>query len=490
MTVHTETLLAPVALSNYIDGQWVEGGGAEVCSRNPTRPDELVGQFRYATLEGMEHALASGEKASAMWRAMPIDQRARILRAASQILDHRADIIARDICRELGRPLKACRGEVARASTVLRYFAHDAETATGSVYASPRGSEQIFTERRPLGQVLCITPWNVPLAIPAWKIAPALIHGNTVLWKPSDLTPLIARHLAESLAEAGLPPGVLNLVYAEPEVTESAIRDPRISAVSFTGSTPVGQHLRKVGAEAGIDVLAEMGGKNAAVVLKDADIEWAVDQTVSAAMGWSGQRCTATSRVIIEKPIFEEFLRLFVEKVAALEVGDPSVDPDVGPVVSQRQFDSIATILRAGLAQGGRVVVGGVPERDVNGGYFVKPTVIVDIDVDNPLYREEIFGPVAVIVPAENVADALALANDGPYGLSGSVFTSNLEALSAILDEFDVGVLHVNSESTGADVHVPFGGFGASGTSHKEMGESARDFFTKTRTIYMRAGRP
>lgn len=490
MAHHTKDLSFEVELAHFIDGQRISGDGDSVINSNPAQPAEPVSRFRYLSRQGLDDALAAGERAFAEWRATTMHDRARILQVAANLLEDRVEALACDIAREQGRPLSVCKGEVVRAATVLRYFATESDAATGAIYASPRSGERIFTDRVPLGQIFCITPWNVPLAIPAWKIAPALVHGNTVLWKPSDVTPLTASRLMDVFSEAGLPPGVLNLVYAEPDVAEIAIRDHRIKAVSFTGSTRVGQHIRKIGADVGIDVLAEMGGKNAAVVLKDADVDWAVEQILGATMGWSGQRCTATSRVIVEDQLYEDFLSRFRVKVDGLKMDDPLSDPDLGPVASAQQFDSIAALLRRGLDEGGKAVVGGVPTREDDEGYFVSPTIITGVEPANPLFTEEIFGPVAVVVSAPDIDAALSMANDGPYGLSGSVFTSNLESLETALDRFDVGVLHVNSESTGAEVHVPFGGFGASGTPHKELGESAHEFFTKTRTVYVRAGRP
>lgn len=490
MTRPATDFRSEVEVSNFIDGNRVEGDGEQVVNSNPAHPSEIVSCFRYLSRQELDDALTAGERAAAEWRETTIHDRAGILRTAAQLLDDRVDELARDIAREQGRPLNVCKGEVARASAVLRYFANESNASTGAVYASPRKGERILTDRVPLGQVMCITPWNVPLAIPAWKIAPALVHGNTVLWKPSDVTPLVASRLMDVFHEAGLPSGVLNLIFATPDIAETAIRDRRIKAVSFTGSTPVGQHIRKVGAEAGIDVLAEMGGKNAAIVLNDADLEWAIEQILGATMGWSGQRCTATSRVLVEDGIYDDFLSRFRDKVEALTVEDPLLDPDLGPVASARQFDSIAELLKRGLDQGGEAVVGGIPTRGEDDGHFVSPTVVTGVGPENALFTEEIFGPVAVVVRVPDLDAALSMANDGPYGLSGSVFTSNLESLETALSRFDVGVLHVNSESTGAEVHVPFGGFGASGTPHKELGESAHEFFTKTRTIYVRAGRP
>jgi len=479
-------------LSSFVNGEWIRGEGELVTSVNPARPSQIVSSYRTVTDTTVENALCAGASAQTSWQTTPSHVRAQILRATADLLEERLQNIAQELSAEQGKPISVCRGEVGRAAAIFRYFSHDADTATGAMYASPRAGERIFTDRVPVGQVLCITPWNVPLGIPAWKIAPALAHGNTVLWKPSDVTPLIAVRLVEALNDAGLPAGVLNLILGHPEQAERALRDPRIAACTFTGSTAVGRHLIKIGAEHHTDVLAEMGGKNAAIVLADADLEWAADQIVSAAMGWSGQRCTATSRIVVETSVSDEFTSLLLERVEKLIIGDPAdTTTDIGPVSTERQFDSIASLLATGVSQGARILTGGIPQqRDDSDGFFIAPTVLDLASPDNVLFSKEIFGPVAVITTADSAREALTLANEGEYGLSGSIFTSSIERAFVLMESFEVGVLHINSESCGADTHVPFGGFNASGTHHKEMGEQARDFYTKIRTVYLRGGRP
>jgi acyl-CoA reductase-like NAD-dependent aldehyde dehydrogenase len=474
-------------LAHYINGEWVQGDGDLQHTVNPARPEHFVSSWYAATNQIVDDALAAGAQAAESWRATTPHQRAEILRRTADLIEARTDEIAQNLADEQGKVLFVCRSEVGRAAAIFRYFSHDADTATGSMYNSPRRGERIFTDRVPVGQVLCITPWNVPLGIPAWKIAPALAHGNTVLWKPSDVTPLVSVRIVEALAEAGLPAGVLNVFLGRPEQAERALRDPRIAACTFTGSTAVGQHLRKLGAERGIDVLAEMGGKNAAIVLADADLPWAAAQVVAAAMGWSGQRCTATSRIIVEKPVVDEFTELLIDRVNRLTVAAPNeFGADIGPVSTERQFASISASIAQGVEQGAQVLAGGVPQRGECDGFFIAPTLLGRVDTDNILFRQELFGPVAAIIGADDATHALALANEGEYGLSGSIFTTNIDFALTLMDGFDVGVIHINAESCGADTHVPFGGFGASGTRHKEMGEQARDFYTKIRTVYIR----
>jgi alpha-ketoglutaric semialdehyde dehydrogenase len=477
-------------LHHYIGGQWRSGAGAHTVNLQPARPTEASSEYNLATDADVDAALSSGKQSFDGWRRTPMHERARILLRTAELIERDLESLAELITVEQGKAIATSRGEVGRAAGIFRYFSHDADSPTGSLYASPRRGERILTDRGPIGQILCITPWNVPIAIPAWKLAPALAHGNTVLWKPSPVTPAIAMRLVRLLEEAGLPSGVVNLFLGTAGQAEAALRDPRIKGCTFTGSTAVGRHLMAVGAKCGIDVLAEMGGKNAAIVLADADLPWAASQITAAAMEWSGQRCTATSRVIVESAVADEFTGLLAEVVAELPVGDP-MDPvtKVGPVATKHQFDSIANMLTSGIESGAAPIVGGIPRRSSTDGYFVAPTLLTGVSQSNVLFTNEVFGPVAAIVTAESVEDAFTLANQGTYGLSGSLFTASIDRALMALDEFDIGILHINSESTGADPHVPFGGFGDSGSHHKEMGELARDFFTKTRTVYLRGSR-
>lgn len=475
-------------IKSYIAGEWVGGEGQEHEDLNPARPFEAIARFSLIGQEQFERALDAGRQAGASWKTTLIHERARILKRAAGLLLERRDAIAGDISLEQGKNLAVARGEVARAAALLEYFAHEADVAKGELYASPRVDEQIFTTSTPVGQVLAITPWNVPLALPAWKIAPALVHGNTVVWKPSTDTPLIATHLLEALNDAGLPAGVCNLVLADGATGERMLKDSRVDACTFTGSTGIGRHLMRVGAERGIKVLAEMGGKNAAIICADADIPWAVDQVISASMGWTGQRCTATSRLLIERSVYEEVLDRVVKAAEGMRVGDPlQGDIDLGPLSTERQFKGVQAAIRNARHNGSQIVTGSQGEDSPEHGWFVRPTVVTEVRPSDDVFMEEIFGPVLSVVAFDNLEEAFELANLGRYGLSGSMFTGSLEKAFDAIEKLDSGVLHVNSESCGADPHVPFGGIKDSGTAHREMGVMAREFYTQTRTIYLRS---
>ncbi len=476
-------------LKSFVDGTWTAGTGREVTDTNPARPDDVLATFRLIDADEATRAVEVAARASPGWRATPFHERGAILARAAALLDERADRYGSELTREEGKTLAEGIGEVRRAAQVFRYYAAEANQPQGAIYAAPRAGEQIWSVSVPVGVVALITPWNFPIAIPAWKLAPAVAYGNTVVWKPASLVPLIAVRLVEVLEQAGMPPGACNLVLGDGRVGSALVANPLTRACSFTGSTEVGKRLVALGAETGTKIQAEMGGKNAAIVLGDADIDLAVDQVLSGAMKSTGQKCTATSRAVVERAVHDEFVGRLAERVRTLRVGDPS-SPDtyMGPLASSEQHTSVLEYLQIGAQEGARAVVGGNGIDSDDGGYFVEPTVFVDVRPDHRIYLEEVFGPVLAVVPADDGDDAFDLANRGPYGLSGGIFTRDLGRVLEAVEKFDVGVLHVNSETPGADPHVPFGGMKDSGTSAREMGKAARDFYTESKTVYVRAG--
>jgi alpha-ketoglutaric semialdehyde dehydrogenase len=476
-----------IALRSHVDGAWVEGDGAELLDHDPSRPARLVARGRLIGNGGIEAAISAAAAAGPAWRRTSIHERARLLVAAAAILERDAERLARELTGEQGKTLGESRAEVARAARVLRYNAGLADAADGEVYASTRPGERVLTTRVPAGVVALITPWNVPLAIPAWKLAPALLWGNTIVWKPARLVPLLAQRLMEALVEAGLPAGVCNLVLAGSDAGDVLLADERVRVCSFTGSTAVGRHLVGLGAAHGTRVHAEMGGKNAAIVLADADIEWAAGQIVSGAMLSTGQRCTATSRVYVERPVYEQLVDAVVARTAALRTGDPRhADTDFGPLASAgRRRDVLAHF--AAAQRDATVLTGGDAHGEADGGYFVQATVVVDVAPDHGLLVDELFGPLVACVPVDDFAEAVTRSNASRYGLSGAVFTKDMARVLEALDELEVGVLHINSETCGADPHVPFGGVKDSGTALREMGLGAREMFSEIRTAYLRS---
>ena len=472
-------------LRSLAGGEWLDGPSAP--DLNPARPSEVVAEVRLADAAGARRAVEAARAAFPAWRSTPAPARGEVLRRAAELLDARAAEVGREFAREEGKTLAEAVGEVRRAVAILRYFAGQTLEPDGETYPSASPLTLLYARREPVGVVLAITPWNFPIAIPAWKIAPALAYGNTVVWKPAEPTPLTSVRLLEALREAGLPDGVLNLVLGRgSEVGDALTGHPEVDAITFTGSNPVGRAIQRRAVERGARVQLEMGGKNPAVVLADADLDQAAVQVARGAFLSAGQKCTATSRVVVERTVLEPF----AERLAALardwRLGDP-LDPatQVGPVVSRPALDSILGYLERGRADGGRFLAGGGRAERLGDGYFVEPTVVAGLDASSRLVREEIFGPVAALLPADGFADAVAQANDTAYGLSASLFTRDLGAALRFAQEVRAGVVKINQESAGVELQVPFGGMKESSSGSREQGKVARDFFTQWKTVYL-----
>lgn len=482
-----------VTLEHLVAGSWFSGTGDTLRSLNPADPSITIAEGGVACTSDVDDAVVAAAEAGPLWAATPIHQRGAVLSAAADIVDRQADSWGVELAAEEGKTKAEAVGEVRRAAQILRYYGNEGDRQSGEIYSSPRAGEQILVTRKPVGVVGVITPFNFPIAIPAWKIAPALVYGNSVVWKPASTVPLLAMRLAQALCDAGLPAGVLNLLVGGADIGDAIVSHGGVDAVTFTGSTGIGRRIASSAAARGVPVQAEMGGKNAAVVLDDADLDLAVDQVMLGAFRSTGQKCTATSRLIITGGIADRFLQALNERAAALVVGDPTDDrTQMGPVVSESAVKSIRAGVEAAAAQGATTLVGGGPYTDgpLAQGYFVAPTIVELDDTGADIWTDELFGPVLTVCRATDPEHAFALANDSEFGLSAAVFTQDLTVVLAAVDQIDVGVLHVNSESAGADPHVPFGGAKKSGLGPKEQGTSAREFFTHTTTVYLRGGRP
>jgi len=472
-------------LRSLAGGEWLDGRAAP--DLNPARPAEAVAEVRLADAAGAERAVQAARAAFPAWRATPAPARGEVLRRAADLLEARAAEVGREFAREEGKTLGEAVGETRRAVGILRYFAGQTLEPDGETYPSASPLTLLYARREPVGVVLAITPWNFPIAIPAWKIAPALAYGNTVVWKPAELTPLTSVRLLEALREAGLPDGVLNLVLGRgADVGDALTGHPEVDAVTFTGSNSVGRAIQRRVVERGAKVQLEMGGKNPAVVLADADLDLATQQVARGAFLSAGQKCTATSRVVVDRSIMEPFAERLAEVARSWKLGDP-LDPEtqVGPVVSGAAMESILGYLERGHAEGGRFLAGGGRAERLGDGYFVEPTVVAGLDAASTLVREEIFGPVAALLPADGFEDALAQANDTVYGLSASLFTRDLGAALRFAQEVRAGVVKINQESAGLELHVPFGGMKESSSGSREQGKVAREFFTQWKTVYL-----
>ncbi|WP_232715088.1 aldehyde dehydrogenase family protein [Gordonia metallireducens] len=478
-------------LVNLIDGQWVEGEDTQLVSTSPTYPDVVVAEGRRASTRQVDAAVDAARRGFAVWSEMTTHERGAVLIRAAGILERDAERLGAELTREEGKTLAEGIGEVQRAAQILRYYGAEGDRDAGEVFSSPRKGERILVTRKPIGTVGVITPFNFPIAIPAWKIAPALIYGNTVVWKPAETVPLLAVRLAQALVEAGLPAGVLNLTVGDRAIGNSIVNHPGIDAITFTGSTAVGRGIAAAAASRGVPVQAEMGGKNAAIVLGDADLDLAVQQIMLGAFRSTGQKCTATSRLVVTDDVADELLAALSKAAADLVVGDPlDASTEMGPVITASAHDSIRSGIAGAIEQGATVLNGGdhAPVEAPESGYFLSPTILELPSPDLNIWRDELFGPVLSVVRVSSVDEAFRVADDGEYGLSAALFTQDLTRALAAVDDIDVGILHVNSESAGADPHVPFGGAKKSGYGSKEQGRAAREFFTHTTTVYLRGG--
>jgi aldehyde dehydrogenase (NAD+) len=484
----TETIDAPSrsARLNYVGGAWVPASSGETYTKpNPMRPSETVGEFSSSSEADAEAAVAAAKEAFADWAALPMARRAGYLTAAAAVLEARVEQVAQDMTLEMGKPLRESRGEAGRASQILRFAASEAFRSVGEHFEQAATGAQVSTRRRPVGVVALITPWNFPLAIPVWKLAPALIYGNTVVLKLAYEAPLTGLHIAEAFAEAGLPAGVLNVLTGRGSTVGAAlVRDPRVRAISFTGSVATGTSVRDEATKLGKRVQLELGGHNPLIVMGDADLDRAVEASYAGAFWSAGQKCTATRRIYVQDEVYETFREKLLARIDRGKVGDPT-DPDteVGPIVSEKQFDEIIEAIERGKKEGGTVAAGG--ERADDNGWLIAPTVFEGVGDKAFLSCEEVFGPVTSLYRFKTLDEAMERANDSEFGLSAAIFTTGLAAATRFGNEAQAGLLHVNSQTAGADVHVPFGGIKSSGFGPHEQGRAAIEFYTETVTLYV-----
>jgi len=473
------------AASNYVGGEWSPSrSGRTYEKRNPARPSELIGEFPASGAEDVDAAVGAAAAAYPAWSRLPAAGRAAVLLRAADALEASVEQIARDMTREMGKPIREARLEAARGAQILRYFAGEAWRPKGELYEQSATGATVYTLRRSLGVVGLITPWNFPAAIPVWKTAPALIYGNTVVLKLAQEAPLTGLHIARAFDEAELPAGVLNVVVGRgSEVGAPLVRHPDVRAISFTGSVPVGREVREEATRLGKRVQLELGGHNPLIVLADAPLGRAAEAAYAGAFWSAGQKCTATRRIFVQDTVYDDFRRLLLERIERGRVGDPS-DPEteVGPLVNERQLEDVLAAIARGRDEGGIVLAGG--ERAEGQGYLVPPTLFEDVADDAMLSCEEVFGPVTSLYRFATLDEALERANAVEFGLSASIFTSSLESAQRFVDGLEAGILHVNSQTAGADVHVPFGGIKSSGFGPHEQGRAALEFYTEVVTVY------
>jgi alpha-ketoglutaric semialdehyde dehydrogenase len=474
---------------NYINGEWVKGT-AVFEDRNPADTGEVVGSFVKGTAQDIDDAASAAAAALPGWSGASGPSRGNILFRAADILDKKFDQVSADMTREEGKTLPEAKGEVRRAINILRYFAGEGSRMPGMLVPSERDRVHMFALRKPIGVTGLITPWNFPSAIPAWKLAPALICGNTVVLKPASAAPLSAWRIVEALHEAGLPKGVVNFVAGSGgELGQALVGAKPLKAVSFTGSCQIGNWLHVEASKRRLRIQLEMGGKNPTIVLADADFPSAVENVVNAAFFSTGQKCTATSRAIVEDAIYDRFVAAVVERTRKLKVGN-GMEPgiEIGPCVDQAQMETVLHYIEVGRkesgeprAGGGRLTAGALAK-----GWFVEPTVFADVREQDTIACEEIFGPVLAIMRARNFEDAMGIANNIPFGLSSSIQTTNLSRAFEYIYRAEAGLLTVNLPSAGVEYQLPFGGSKDSSFGPKEQGPAALEFYSDYKTVYLK----
>jgi aldehyde dehydrogenase (NAD+) len=484
------TAVAPRIFKNFINGEWVESrSGKAYENRNPADTDELIGMFASSIDEDMDIAVDAAKEAYKTWRLVPAPKRAEILFRAAELLLQRKEDFSKDMTREMGKILAEARGDVQEAIDMTYYMAGEGRRLFGQTTPSELPNKVAMSVRQSIGVCGMITPWNFPMAIPSWKMMPALISGNTVVLKPAEDTPLSSYHLVQVLTEAGVPHGVVNLVSGDgPNAGAPLSQHKDVPVVSFTGSSAVGRLIAMACAPDFKHCSLEMGGKNIIIVMEDANLDLAVDGAVWGGFGTTGQRCTAASRVGVHKSIYKEFIERFVTRVKALKVGnglDP--DTDMGPCINEQQLKTVMNYVEIGKAEGAKLLTGG---NRLNGGpyakgWFHEPTVFGDCSPEMRIAQEEIFGPVVSVIPIESLEHAVDVANGVPYGLSASIYTRNVNRAFQATRDLYTGIVYVNAPTIGAETHLPFGGTKQTGNGHREAAIAAIDFFTEWKTVYI-----
>ncbi len=483
----TETLTGAPAL-NYVGGEWRESvAGNAYEKRSPWRPSVVTGVYPASDAADARAAVDAAGEAFAGWSSTPSPTRAAYFTKAAAAIEARAEQVAQDMTAEMGKPIREARMETLRAAQILRYAAGEAWRPIGEMYEPSVADQRLYTLRRPLGVVGLITPWNFPIAIPVWKLAPALIYGNTLVLKLGYEAPRTGLHVAECFAEAGLPAGVLNVLTGSgSKVGAEIVSNAGVRAISFTGSVPVGRSVRDEATSRNCRVQLELGGHNPLIVSASAELDRAAEAAYAGAFWSAGQKCTATRRILVEDSVYDAFRDKLLARVAAGKVGDPTdSEIEVGPVVNESAMGDILGAIGRARGDGGTVLAGG--ERADDEGYLIAPTVFEGLADDAELSCEEVFGPVTSLYRYTTFDEAIERANAVPFGLSAAIFTRDLRETQRFTSEIQAGIVHVNSQTAGADVHVPFGGVKGSAWGPHEQGRAAIDFYTESVTVYQDA---
>jgi alpha-ketoglutaric semialdehyde dehydrogenase len=474
---------------NYISGAWTPSvSGRTFENRNPADNDEVIGLFQDSTVADVEAAVEAAVKAYDSWRLVPAPKRAELLLAAAARLVEQKETFACEMTREMGKVLEETRGDVQEAIDMTQFMAGEGRRQYGQTVPSELRDKFAMSVRQPLGVCSMITPWNFPMAIPSWKIAPALVCGNTVVFKPATLTPLSAVNFVKVLEEVGIPPGVVNLVTGGPDIGTRLTTHDEVKVISFTGSTAVGRLVNQNAASGFKKVHLEMGGKNVIIIMDDAQLELAVEGCLWGGFGTTGQRCTAASRIVVHEKVHDAFLNEFAARARALRVGN-GLDPrtQMGPSVSEAQLQTVMKYVEIGPSEGATLVIGGnrLDSGDYARGWFHEPTIFSNVTSTMKIAREEIFGPVVSVLRCSSLDEAIAIGNDVAYGLSASIYTRDINKAFQAMRDMYTGIFYVNAPTIGAEVHLPFGGTKATGNGHREAGTAALDVFSEWKSIYV-----
>jgi aldehyde dehydrogenase (NAD+) len=480
----------PRIYKNFINGEWLESASGRTFENvNPANRHELIGIFQKSNVEDVETAVAAAKEAYKTWRLVPAPKRAEFLFRAARLLSERKEMLAEQMTREMGKVLEETRGDVQEALDMTFYMAGEGRRLFGQTTPSELPNKFCMSVRSPIGVCSLITPWNFPMAIPSWKVMPALICGNTVVMKPATDTPLSMYNLVKVLEEAGVPRGVVNFVTGGGgEVGQAVMTHSDVRVVSFTGSTEVGRRVSKACADTFKHVCLEMGGKNVIMVMDDANLDLAVDGAIWGGFGTTGQRCTAASRVVVHKKVYGNFAERFVARARSLKVGnglDPAVQ--VGPLINERQLQTVEEYVRIGKNEGAKLLCGGdrLTGGEYDCGWFFAPTIFGDCDQKMRTSQEEIFGPVVSLIPCDSLDQAIEIGNGVVYGLSSSIYTRNINNAFKAMREMETGIFYVNAPTIGAETHLPFGGTKQTGNGHREAATAALDFYSEWKAVYI-----
>jgi acyl-CoA reductase-like NAD-dependent aldehyde dehydrogenase len=475
---------------NFIDGEWVESSTGETFeNRDPADTRDLVGVFQKSGKADVDAAVDAAKRAFAKWRLIPAPRRAEIVFRAAEILIERKEEYARDMTREMGKVLAETRGDVQEAIDAAYYNAGEGRRMFGPTVPSEMPNKFAMAVRQPIGVCGMITPWNFPMAISSWKLLPAVVCGNTCVIKPAQDTPLSTFNLVRALVDAGLPKGVINIVTGfGPEVGTPLAEHPEVRAISLTGSSAVGRIIGGIAAKSFKHCSLELGGKNPMIVLDDANLDLAIEGGLWGGFGTTGQRCTATSRIIVQKGVYSDFVERYVERAKKLRVGNGLDETtEMGPAINEKQLETDLKYVAIGQDEGAKLMCGGkrLDQGEYQYGWFMEPTVFIDVDPTMRIAQEEIFGPVVSIIPCDDLEDAIEIANGIEYGLSSALYTKDVNKAFSAIRDLDAGITYINAPTIGAEVHLPFGGTKATGNGHREGGIGAIDFYTEWKSVYV-----